>query len=128
MANLIQGKGALQVAIAGVASMAGGGILALANPEGADLIITRVILNRTTKSSGAATADIGVAANGTTSADNLLDGVDIGATEGVEDNITDKGTNGKSRQRWGASQYVTMTGSASSVGLAGTLSIEYIRA
>lgn len=122
------GKGSFQVDIAGVVASTGGAIAAVANPEGVPLIITRCVLNRTTKSTGAANADIGVAANATTSADNLLDGVDIGAAENAEDNITNKGSNGKSVKRWAASEYVTVTGSADSSGLVGTLSFEYIRA
>lgn len=128
MPTLIQGKGALQVALAGVTSTSGGGLIAIPNPEGVDLIITRVVVNRTTKSAGAASVDIGVAADATTSSDNLIDGLAFGAAEGVADNITDGGSNGKSRQLWGASQYVTATGGASTAGLVGTLSIEYIRA
>lgn len=120
--------GAYQVAIAGVTATTGGAIAAVANPEGVSLIIKRVLFNRTTKSTGAAAVDIGVAANATTSSDNLIDGDAAGAAEGVEDNINDAGTNGKARQLWGASQYVTVTGAASTVGLVGTLNIEYIRA
>lgn len=128
MPDPIHGKGAFQVAIAGVVSTSGGAIAAIPNPEGVNLIITRVLLNRTTKSAGAAAVDIGVAANGTTSSDTLIDGVAAGAAEGVADNINDAGTNGKARQLWGASQYVTVTGAASTAGLVGTLTIEYVRA
>jgi hypothetical protein len=112
--------------IAGVASTAAGGILALANPEGADLIVTRVVLDKTVQSTGAATADIGIAANGSTSSDTLMDGVSLQGA-GPVDNISDVGTNGKARQRWNSGQFLTITGSATSVGLVGRLYIEYMR-
>lgn len=116
----------LVVDLAGVASTSGGGIASVANPEGATVLITRALLYRTTKSTGAATADIGIAADGTTSNDTLLDGVDIGAAEGLDDNIKNKGTNGLERRLWSATQFLTMTGSASSAGLVGKLIIEYL--
>lgn len=125
---MAEGKGGHRTAIAGVAATTGGAIAAIENPEGVDLIITRAVLNRTTKSTGAAAVDIGVAADGTTSAQNLLDAVAAGATAGVEDNIENPGSAGKAVALWGASEYVTVTGDATSVGLVGTLTIEYIRA
>ena len=107
-----------------------GGILAWQNPESAAILVVRIVIDRTTKSTGACTADFGTAANGTTSADNLIDGVNAGAAEGIEDNVEDKGTNGKSRQRLdakgGATDYLTgskATGAAA--GLAGNAYIFY---
>lgn len=116
----------LKTALVGVASTSGGGIASVANPEGVDILITRCLLHRTTKSTGAATADIGIAADGTTSNDTLIDGIDINATEGVDDNIKNKGTNGLERRIWGATQFLTMTGSATSAGLVGALYVEYV--
>lgn len=105
-----------------------GSVLALANPEGAQLVITRVILNVTTGAGGAFTADCGVAANGTTSSDTLLDGVSIVAA-GVVDNINNGGSNGKARQLWGASEYITITPSASiaATAFAGNAYIQWVR-
>lgn len=113
--------------IAGVAATTGGAILSLANPEGVDLIITKVVLHRTVKSTGAATADIGIGSGATTSYDTLLDGVDVGAAETAspEDNITNKGTNGLPTRKWPAASYLTMTGSATTVGLVGRLYVYY---
>lgn len=118
-------KGALRVAL-GVATGAGG-VLAQENPEGADLIITRFVLDVTTPATGAATADAGVAANGSTSSDNLLDGQDIGTAAAIFDNVDDQGTNGQSVAKWAAGEYVTVSASADPAGLEGFAYIEYIR-
>ena len=107
-----------------------GGILAWQNPETSAIVVTRLVIDRTTKSTGACTADFGSAANGTTSSDNLMDGADVGAAAAIEDNVTDGGANGKARQRLdtkgGTTDYVTgskATGAAA--GLAGNAYIFY---
>ena len=105
-----------------------GGILAWQNPEASAVVVTRLVIDRTTKSTGACTADFGTAANGTTSSDNLLDGVNVGAAEGSEDNVQDGGTNGKARQRLdakgGATDYIT--GSRATGAAAGLVGNAYI--
>lgn len=94
---------------------------------GAAAIIQRVFLDVTTKATAACTVDVGVAANGTTLSDVLIDGLDVNAAAGLFDNITDKGSNGKSRQRCGATQYVTgSVASGASAGIVGKAYIEYI--
>lgn len=119
--------GAYKVALTAVEGTTAGGALSLANPEGVDLIITRLILDITTEATGAAAVDAGVAADGETSADNLLDGLDVGSAAGIFDNVDDQGTNGQSVLKWGASQFVTITASATLAGLVGNAYIEYIR-
>lgn len=118
-------RGAFRVPLTATTSTGGGAVASVANPEGADLVITHIALNVKTKSTGAANLDIGVAANGTTSADNLLDGVDVGTAAGVFDNVTNKGTNGKTILAWGKTQYLTVTASASVAGIEGDLIVEY---
>lgn len=122
-------KGAYRVALVAGTTTTGGDVLAVANPEGADLIITRFLLDVTTPATGAATANAGVAANGTTSSDTLLDGVDIGTAAALFDNAdaTDQGTNGKASRKWGSTQYITVTPSATAAGLVGYAYIEYVR-
>ena len=122
-----EGKGAYKVALTAVTGTTAGGVVSLLNPEGADLIITRLIVVVTTKSTGAATCDFGVAANGTTSSDILLDGVDVGTAAGTFDNVENQGTNGKSAVKWSSTQYLTGTASASLAGLVGNAYIEYVR-
>lgn len=80
---------------------------AIANPEGAKCLIHKVLLDVTTAGgTGSSVMDVGVAANGTTASDNLIDGADLNA-DALYDNVTDNGANGKSRQRWGATEFVT---------------------
>lgn len=119
--------GAYKVALVAGTTTAGGDILSLANPEGVDLIITRFIVNVTTEATGAATADFGVAANGTTTSDLLLDGVDIGTAAAIFCNFDDQGDDGQSVLLWGSTQYITGTPSATAAGLVGYAYIEYIR-
>ena len=119
--------GAYKVALTAVTSTAAGGVLSLANPEGEALIVTRLILDITTASTGAATVDAGIAANGTTSSDTLIDGLDVNAAAGTFDNTVSGGTNGKGAKKWGTTQYLTITASATLAGLVGNAYIEYIR-
>jgi hypothetical protein len=105
---------------------AAGGILAVANPEGVDLIVTDLILNVNNVATGACTVDGGIAANATTSSDNLIDGQDVHAAAGV---FAEKAGNAKRAVLWGASQYLTIsmaTGAAAD--LEGYAYIKYIHA
>lgn len=114
-----------QASIIGVAATTGGAILAWANPENVPIIIDRVEIDVLTKSTGAANLSVGTAANSTTSSANLIDSYAIGSTEKVVNNVDDKGTNGKSVQKMGLSQFLTLTGSASTVGLVADVYIHY---
>lgn len=65
------------------------------NPVTGSIIIDKVILNVTTAGgTGGGLLDIGTANDATTGSDNLIDGADANAVA-IYDNITDKGTNGK---------------------------------
>lgn len=97
--------------------------VALANPFGERVIVTDVVLDVTTKSTGAATVDCGVAANGTTSSDTLLDGLDVGTSAIIGNNIDNKGNNGGRGKAWASSEYITVTASATLAGLVGTYTI-----
>ena len=124
---MITQKGALKTALTASALFAGGEMLALANPEEVDLLITRAVLDITTPATGAANADVGVAADATTSADTLIDGADVGTAAAIFDNIDDQGVNGEATLLWPADGFVTVTGSASTAGLEGDLFLQYIR-
>jgi hypothetical protein len=124
---MAQLNGAFKRALTAVTTNAPGGALSLPNPEAADLIITRLVVDVVTPSGGAATIDAGVAANGSTSADNLIDGLSVAAA-GTFDNIEDGGTNGKASRRWNAAQHLTVTASATLAALVANVYIEYIRA
>jgi hypothetical protein len=113
--------------VALAAADTGGGVLAWQNPESSSIVITRLVVDVTTKSTAACTVDFGTTeTNATTSSDTLLDGVDVGTAAGTFDNITDKGTNGKSRQKLASGKWVTGSmASGAAAGLAGYAYIEY---
>jgi len=117
----------LRVALTAGTTTTGGDVLSVANPEGADCIITRLIVDVTTPATGVATADFGVAADGETSSDTLLDGVDIGTAAALFDNAdaTDQGDNGKLIRTWADDEFVTGTPSATAAGLVGYAYIHY---
>lgn len=120
-------RGAYRAALSAPGDTTVGGILKLQNPEEADLIITRLVLDVTTEATGAANADAGVDDGGDVSSDNLIDGVDIGAAAGVFDNVSDAGTNGKGAVLWPSGEYLVITASADASGLAGNAYVEYVR-
>lgn len=116
-----------KVTLTGVVATTGGAIGSWTNPEAGSILITRAVADITTKSTGAANANIGsTATSAATSSANLLDTLDVGTAAGTFDNITDKGTLGKSRQKLATGKFVTVTGSADSSGLVGTLYIYYV--
>lgn len=117
-----------KLAVAGGASSSGV-FASLANPFGADVLITRAILVTTVIATAAATVDIGVAADATTSNDGLIDGLDVNAATGVFDSAVAAiaGTNGKPSKRWSTTQFLNVAEASGNVdGLVGTLYIEAI--
>lgn len=77
------------------------------NPERTAVIAELSYIHIRTGSSAACTVDIGTATTDVTS-DNLMDGLSVNAAANtIYDNITDKGTNGKSRQYVAANSYFT---------------------
>lgn len=108
----------------GVADTAGG-VLSWANPEASAIIIDKIVVDVTTVSTGACTMDFGTTAvSATTTSDNLIDALDTNSAIITADNITDKGTNGKSRQKLASGKWVT--GSKASGAAAGTVGFAYI--
>ena len=101
---------------------AAGGAFNIANPTGATIMITGMVLDITTGSSGAITIDAGVAATGTTS-DTLIDGAACSVAH-VIDNIGNHGTNG-GMDKCASSEYITGTLSGASATFAGTVGIWY---
>lgn len=117
----------VKVALAAVDT--GGGVFAWQNTEeSAAIIILRVTLDVTTASSGACTVNVGTTAtSATTSSDNLIDGLDVNSAAGVFDNVTDGGTNGKSRQKLADDKWVTgSVATGASAGIVGSAYIEYM--
>ena len=106
------------------ASDAAGGVFSLENSFGTDLVITRIILQVTTGASdSAARVDIGTAANATTSAATLIDELNV-SDIGIYDNVTDKGSAGSSRLKFGNGQFLNASRSAGATsGLVGTYAV-----
>ncbi|MDD5220645.1 MAG: hypothetical protein PHV11_08770, partial [Candidatus Bipolaricaulis sp.] len=70
---MAEGKGCLKAALTAATGTTAGGVLSLANPEGAAIIVTRLILDITTDATGSGTVDAGIAATAATSSDTLID-------------------------------------------------------
>lgn len=124
---MAEGKGCFSGEL--VAGGAGvGSMLALANPEGADLIITRFLIVKAVGAGGAFTVDAGVTNNVAVGSDALLDGQSLVAA-GLLDNITNQANNGLGAALWPAASFVVATpsGDISATGFVGTYYIEYIR-
>lgn len=112
-------------------TMAGGAAnafsFAWANTTGYSLAILKVYAVITTPG-GTATSvlDIGIGATATTHSDNLIDGLDANAAA-VADNITNKGTNGKTSAIMAAGEYITgQILTANAAALVGKVVIEYM--
>lgn len=127
-----EGRGALAIKITGVASTAAGGQGAVANPEGCDVLILRSTLVVHNASTSAANISIGVGATAATSATDIVNALAMASVS------AQTAYNGHAMQNtaktaitapalWTSSKYVTVTGSASLVGLSATLFLEYIR-
>jgi len=123
---MTQQYGAKKEALTAVTTTTAGGALSVVNPLGVDLIVTDLILDITTEATGSATVDAGIAADGTTSADNLIDAGNVGAAVAVLNNVDNAGSNGKKCVKWGATEYLTITASATLAGLVGNAYIKWV--
>jgi len=121
-------SGYLEIPLTGALLFAGGEIAAVANPEGAPLIIEDVKLIVDTPSTGACNLSAGLAADAVTSDTDLINALAInGAITGkAYHGMTALAAKGEA-QVWGLTQYLTVTGSASSVGFVGRLMVKYTR-
>lgn len=126
--NLVDGLSKLANVVGPVAlgqDAGAGGVLAWENPE-SGVIFAAVLFDITTEQSGQ-TADVGVAANGTTSADTLMDGISL-ATATQRSSFTNPGTNGSAFRKLTASQFITATASGTPSSLVGNAYIVYFTA
>ena len=123
-------KGWLVYDITGAASAAAAGLGSIANPEGCTLGITRAFVYFTTGSTGAANLSIGITTAAAAATDIFTTSDVIEATVGGELHygptaqvaVTESPT-----ALWTSTTYLTFTGSATTVGLAAKLYLEYIR-
>ena len=108
-------------ALVAATTTAVGGVIKVLNDSGIDILITDMILNIATASTGAATLDVGVDDGGDVSNDTLLDGANA-QTARVQCNTVQGGTNG-GMAVWKKGEYVVATASATVAGLVGTYKI-----
>lgn len=120
------GTGSYRVPLTAATTTAVGGVLKVQNPENADVIITRLVLDVQKPSSGAASVDAGIDDDGDVSSDNLIDGQSVAAA-GVFDNIGNGGTNGKAIVAWPKGHHLVITASADASGLEGYAHVQYVR-
>lgn len=116
-----------KVALTAATDLTAGAVLSWANPEGAPIVVTRVVVVISTAGPATRTVDFGVAADGATSSDTLLDGVAVSAA-GVFDNIKDAGTSGKAGATMSATQFITGTASGALTNMVGSAYIHYVLA
>jgi hypothetical protein len=104
-----------------------GGCFSWQNPEAVAVIVNRVTIDVTTKSTAAGTLSVGMTAvSGTTSAANLIDTLDVGTAAGTFDNIQNAGTLGKPLQKVAVGKWVTGSKATGALaGLVGNAIIEY---
>lgn len=112
-------------AIAAVTHAAGDHGGAWKNPEGEDIIVTGFYLDVTTAATGTPTVDVGVAANGTTTSDTILDACAVGDAADISSPIQESGTNGKAIVKMSSTQFITVDGSASLAGMVASFYVKY---
>lgn len=106
------------------------GVLSVVNPFSEDVYVGRTFIAvQTGFGTTTAALSFGTGQYSTTFGNNLLDLVTAtSSTGGLFDNITDKGTAGKSRQLWTSGYYITGTASCTPVTLTGYAYFEILRA
>jgi len=125
------GKGWFSIDFVGVAATTGGAIASVKNPEGVNVIVTNAIVYIATNSTGGANLTVGIGTSATTDYNDMVTATAMAAAAGkvytaraisasIATEVTAPGV-------WLSTEYVNITGSASTVGLTGTLYIEYLR-
>lgn len=125
------GRGWFSIDFTGVAATTGGAIASVLNPEGQSLLIVQAILYVSVNSTGAANLTAGFGTSPTTDYNDAVTALAMAAAAGkfytasarsasTSTEITAPGV-------WLATEYCNITGSASTVGLVGTLYLQYLR-
>jgi hypothetical protein len=123
-------KGMLCLKLTGAASVVDAALGAFANPEGVPLLIARSFIHFRTGSTGAANLDVGVGAVGAKASDI------VSALAVLEATVGGKVVYGPAAQVaetevptaiWEADEYLTFSGSATTVGLDADVYVEYLR-
>jgi len=112
--------------LTGVASSSGGGIATWQPPESGPVVITRLIVDVTTISTGAANLSVGQGSSATTSYTNLITASDVHSATGIFDSLTLQVTASAALALlMPAANYITFSGSASTAGMVAEAIIEY---
>lgn len=121
-------SGFLEIPLVGALLFAGGEVASLRNPEGVPLLIVDCKLYVDTPSTGAANLNVGINASATTSDTDMISAIAVGGaiTGTAYHGMTALAAKGAA-QVWGTTDYITATGSASTVGFRGRLFVQYIR-
>ncbi len=112
----------------------GGGSAALAawqNTSGDDLLVGLTRVDMTTGQTASMAISVGTSTTNVTLDLNLIDSCSVSPTATLYDNITDKGTAGKSRQKLTNNSWITCStgnSTASAVSFRGTLYLDVIKA
>jgi hypothetical protein len=125
------GKGWFSFDFTGVAATTGGAIASVANPEGANVLVTDAIIYIATNSTGSANLTVGLGTSATTDYSDMMTATAMAAAAGkfytgravsasAQTEITAPGV-------WLSTEYCNVTGSATTAGLTGTVYIEYLR-
>lgn len=128
-----EGRGVFAVHIVGGASVDAAGQGAIANPEGASVIILRGTLYVVSPSTAAADLDVGIAADAATLADDILsdvgiDGLNAGSVYNCYAMQNTAETEITAPALWTAGKYLTISAhDASAVGFEAYLYLEYVR-
>ena len=126
-----EGKGWMSIPVTGGTATSAGGLAAVLNPEGVDVLITRGLLYVSSNSTGAANLVAGIGTSATTASSDIIGTLAMAAAEGYYYNAFATGTASVTEIStpavWASTSYVIITGSASTAGLAGTLYLEYLR-
>ena len=118
------------VKVEGAASIAAAGLGSIANPEGVPLLILRATWFVLDESTGASNISIGITTAAATATD-ILNALDANAVAGDAFNGFAMQNTAKTEITapviWATTTYLTLTGSATSVGMKAYLMLEYVR-
>lgn len=122
-------RGFLTIDLTGAASTANAGLGEILNPEGVRLVITRAYGYFVTGSTGAANLSAGIGASGSGNTDVISAFDVVEATVGGKAWFFVQVPVNEAEQTviWEVGEYLTFTGSATTVGLVGKIFVEYIR-
>lgn len=130
--NTYGNGGMMSVQLTGGTATAGGGVASVANPEGVTLKVIESYLWVETASTGAANLNVGI---GTSATHNATDIISALAVNGVTANTLYNGGTITHASKtaistpidWDSTDYLNVTGSASTAGLDATLFVRYLR-